>query len=110
MQQTSAPDVKPGTDSHGAGGRQRSQFLVLAANMTWQLALVVMVPVIAGVELDKHFGTKYVCTFIGLGMALLGSAAIMWRTMQVANRLPVPKLTEKEKRAIRKQYEEEDDD
>ena len=110
MQQPPAPKVKAGTDSREASGRQRSQFLVLATNMTWQLALAVLVPVIGGVELDKAFGTKYVFTFVGLGLALIGAAAVMWRTMQVANKLPVPKLSEEEKRAIQKRYEEEDDD
>ena len=78
--------------------------------MTWQLALVVLVPVIGGVQLDKAFGTKYVCTFIGLGVALIGTALVMWRTMQAANRLPVPKLTDAQKRMVQKQYEEEDED
>ena len=105
MKQTPAPKATTGTS-----GRARSQFFVLATTMTWQLALVVLVPVIAGVQLDKSFGTKYACTFIGLGLALLGSAAVMWRTMKVANSLPVPKLTDAQKRAIKKQYEEEDDD
>jgi hypothetical protein len=43
-------------------------------------------------------------------IALLASIAVMWRTMQVANRLPVPKLTESQRRAIKKSYEEEDDE
>jgi len=87
----------------------RQLFFSSAMNMSWQLALVVLVPVIGGVQLDKAFGTKYVCTFIGLGLALLGSGLVMWRTMQAANRLPVPKLTEAERRRIQKSYEEDDD-
>jgi len=82
---------------------------VAAANMSWQLAIVVLVPIVGGVQLDKAFDTSNVYMFIGLGVALLASAAVMWRAMQAANRLPVPKLTDAQKRVIKKQYEEDDD-
>jgi hypothetical protein len=88
---------------------QRSAFVFMALNMSWQLALVVLIPVIAGVQLDKKFNTSFM-TFVGLGVAFVGSALVMWRTMQTANRLPVPKLTEEQKREIQKQYEEDDAD
>lgn len=77
--------------------------------MSWQLAIVILIPVVGGVQLDKHFATSYAFTFVGLGLALLGSGVVMWRTLQVANSLPTPKLTAAEKRKIQKQYEEEDD-
>ena len=89
---------------------QRSIFLVAALNMSWQLAIVVLVPIIGGVQLDKKLGTSSVFTFIGLGVAALGAGVVMWRTVQLANKLPVPKLTEAQKRAIKKQYEEEDNE
>jgi len=89
---------------------QRGVFVTMALTMSWQLALVILVPIFAGVQLDKAFGTGTVLTFVGLGVALIGSIAVMWRTMQIANRLPVPKLTDAQKRAIKKAYEEEDKD
>lgn len=88
----------------------RQQFLAAAGTMSWQLAVVVLVPVIGGVELDKRLGTNSIFLFIGLAIAVIGSAVVMWRAMQAANRLPVPKLTAAQKRAIQKSYEEEDDD
>jgi hypothetical protein len=88
----------------------RQQFLVAALNMSWQLAVVVLVPIIGGVELDKAFDTSSVWLFVGLAVAVAGSGIVMWRAMQAANRLPVPKLTADQKRAIQKSYEEEDDD
>lgn len=81
----------------------------MALNMSWQLALAVLVPVIAGAELDKSAGTSHLYTFIGLAIAVLVSAVVMWRAMQTANNLPVPKLSAAQKRAIQKQYEEDDD-
>lgn len=87
---------------------QRSIFLTLALNMSWQLAVVVLVPILVGVKLDKVFGTHEAFTFVGLGIAALGSLAVMWYAMQTANRMPAPKLTPAQKRAIKKAYEEED--
>lgn len=78
--------------------------------MGWQLAVVVLVPVIIGVQLDKSFGTGFVWTFLGLGVALVLSGVVMWRTMQKANSFPVPKLSAAEKRAVQKRYEEDDKD
>ena len=88
----------------------RQQFVAAAVTMSWQLAIVILVPVFIGVQLDKKFGTHFVCTFVGLGVALLGSGVVMWRALQVANRIPVPKLTDKQKRDIKKSYEEDDKD
>lgn len=88
----------------------RGAFLNMALNMSWQLALVVLVPILVGVKLDKVFSTGSICTFIGLGVAVLGSVVVMWRTMQTANRLPVSKLSAAQKRVIKKSYEDEDKD
>lgn len=87
-----------------------STFIFMALNMSWQLAIVFLVPVIGGVKLDKHFGTSYLFTFIGLAVATVGSGVIMWLTLKRANNMPVPKLTAAQKRKIQKQYEEEDED
>jgi hypothetical protein len=88
----------------------RQNFVAAALDMSWQLAIVVLVPILVGVQLDKKLGTSYVCTLVGLAIAFAGSGVVMWGAMQRANRLPVPKLTQKQKRAIRKSYEAEDDD
>jgi hypothetical protein len=89
--------------------RQQSQFVSLALTMGWQLALVVLIPVFIGVQMDKHFGTSYVWTFVGLGVALIGSGAVMWRAVQRANRLPVPKLTDEQRRKVEEQYAKDDE-
>lgn len=106
------PQVQGGKTQKNKDDRaasQKSVFIVMALNMSWQLAVVVLLPVIGGAELDKAAGTS-VYLFIGLGLAVVGSAGVMWHAMQVANRLPVPKLTDAERRRIQKQYEEDDED
>lgn len=105
----SAKGGKGKTLSFAETSSQRNQFLVMVLTMSWQLALAVLIPVVVGVQLDKALDTSFI-TFIGLALAFIGSAVVMWRTMQRANRLPVPKLTAAQKREIQKQYEEEDAD
>lgn len=84
-------------------------FIILALDMTWRLALAVLIPILAGVYLDKLMKSS-AFLFVGLAIALIGVTLVLWRSMKVANSLPVPKLTDAERRAIKKQYEEEDDD
>lgn len=91
-------------------GNQRTTFIVMALNMSWQLALAVFVPIVGGVELDKGLHSGHTYLFVGLALALIATTFVMWRTVQLANKLPVPKLTAAQKRAIQKQYEEDDKD
>ena len=107
--QQSRPPHTQGDVQTKATGTARSAFLVAALNMSWQLAIVVLVPIIGGAELDKAFKTSPVLVFVGLALALVGTVGVMWRTVQQASRLPVPKLTDAERRQIQKQYEEDDD-
>ena len=88
----------------------KQQFVAMALNMSWQLAVVVLVPVIGGVELGKKFGNPTAWTLAGLAIAFIASGAVMWRAMQEANKIPVPKLTDAERKAVKKSYEDEDDD
>jgi len=108
--QSSTPPSLGGEANTKTTRSQRADFMVMVTNMSWQLAVVVLVPVVGGVYLDKAAHTSHVFLFIGLAVALLGSIVVMWRTMQVANSLPVPKLTEAQRRAIKKSYETEDDE
>lgn len=80
----------------------------MAVNMTWQLAIAVLVPIIGGVQLDRLASTGHNFTFIGLGLAFIAVTAVMWATIKRANHLPVPKLSEAEKRKIARQYAEDD--
>lgn len=110
---TTNPHIGKTSDKHASKNDQapdpKRAFVTTALDMSWKLAIVVLVPVLAGVQLDKMFGTSFI-TFIGLALAFAGSGVVMWRAMQAANRIPVPKLTEEQKRAVRKSYEDEDND
>jgi F0F1-type ATP synthase assembly protein I len=58
---------------------------VAALNMSWQLAIVVLVPIIAGYELDKKLGTVPSLTVLGFLLAMAGMALVVWRQMQLLN-------------------------
>lgn len=88
----------------------RNRFIVMAVNMFWQLAVAVLVPLVAAAQLGKHWHAETAGVVIGLILAIAASTLVMWRTMQVAAHLPIPKLTDAQKRAISRQYEEDDDE
>lgn len=76
-----------------------SVFIGTALDMSWRLAIVVLVPIIGGFEIDTHIGTTPILTVLGFLLAMAGMALVLWQMLQTVNRLPVPKPTaKKEKR------------
>ncbi len=65
---------------------QRNLFFVMAANMSWQLALVVIIPIVGGYYLDQFFHTFPGLLIAGLLLATLGVVLVMIRTLNEANR------------------------
>jgi len=60
----------------------RRDFLLAATNMSWQLAVVVLVPIIGGFELDKKLDTVPAFTIAGFFVAMAGMALVVWRQLQ----------------------------
>ncbi len=88
---------------------QTSIFVTQALDMSWRLAIAVLVPIIGGYELDQHFNSTPTLTIIGFVLAMAGMAVVLWQVLQAANQIPVPKLTAAQKKAIKRQYAEDDD-
>lgn len=63
----------------------------MALDMSWRLALVFLVPVIGGFELDQHFKTEPYLVILGFVIAIAGMIVVMKQTVQSASQLPVPK-------------------
>lgn len=61
----------------------RGEFLIAATNMSWQLALVVLVPLIIGSTADKHFHSSPLWTLVGLALAIAGMCLVVWKQFQV---------------------------
>ncbi|MEK7059846.1 MAG: AtpZ/AtpI family protein [Patescibacteria group bacterium] len=104
MTKTTAPGKTPSpaetAKPHTAGGTKTvnhtSVFIGAALDMSWRLAIVVLVPIIGGFELDKRLEMTPLLTVTGFVVAMLGMALVMWRTLQQVNTVPAAK---QEKRA-----------
>ncbi len=68
-----------------------SVFVTQALDMSWRLAIVVLVPIIGGFELDKKFNSAPLLMVIGFVLAIGGMALVLWRMLQQVSQLPVSK-------------------
>src|SRR5690349_2043184 len=72
-------------------------FITLALDMSWRLAIVVLVPMIGGFKLDEALGMTPVLTIVGFLLAMGGMALVMWQTVQKANEITAtPKKEERD--------------
>lgn len=72
---------------------QTSVFISMALDMTWRLAVVVLIPIIGGFYLDQWLDTTPVFTILGFFLAMSGIAIVFWQTLQTANSVEIPKST-----------------
>ena len=62
-----------------------SVFIAMALDMSWRLAVAVLVPMVGGFELDQKLKTGPVLTITGFLLAMAGFGLVLWRTFQAAN-------------------------
>lgn len=70
---------------------QTSIFINMALDMTWRLAIVILVPIVGGFYIDKWLDMSPVFVISGFFVAMAGMGLVMWRTLQVANQIEIPK-------------------
>jgi F0F1-type ATP synthase assembly protein I len=58
---------------------QRNLFLTLFLTMTWQLAVVVIVPLVGGYQLDQHLHTSPWFMLLGILLTILGIVGVLLR-------------------------------
>lgn len=77
----------PGSiDGKSAQAKASRSILVAATlDMSWRLAIAVLVPIIGGFELDQHLNTTPALTIIGFLLAMAGLFFILRSTMAKAN-------------------------
>lgn len=75
-----------------------SVFVGMALDMSWRLAIVVLVPIIGGFELDQRLDTAPLLTITGFLLAMAGMALVLWQMLQTVNQLPVPKPESKKEK------------
>jgi F0F1-type ATP synthase assembly protein I len=98
MKQTKAPQAAP-TPPQDLPKRVKSPstiFVTLALDMTWRLAIVVLVPVIGGFKLDEKLETTPLLTIVGFLIAMTGMALVVWKMMQKANEATMTKKDKKD--------------
>lgn len=88
MKQTKAAKAAQVDQSKKSRG-PKEEFIVAALNMSWQLAIVVLVPIIGGFELDQKLDTLPALTIAGFFVAMAGMALIVWRQLQLYSPPPV---------------------
>lgn len=60
----------------------KSIFISTALNMGWQLAVVVLIPIIGGFYLDRHFNTSPILEICGFILAAAGFFIVLRRQLQ----------------------------
>ena len=73
----------------GRESNPRLEFLAATLTMSWQLAIVVLVPIIGGFELDRKTHTAPLLTIVGFILAMIGTGVIVWRQLQLVTPPPV---------------------
>lgn len=81
------PHAAVGTQSDNPG----SVFIGAALDMSWRLAIVVLVPVIGGYELDQRWRMAPWLTSLGFLLAVVGMVVVLRQMLRDVSRLPVIK-------------------
>ena len=74
-------DLQQALDTFNA----RQKFMVNAINMSWQLAVMVVVRVVAGIKLDQRFDSSASLTLSGFFLAAFAGCMVVWKTVQNVN-------------------------
>lgn len=80
---TDGSNLKQTLDVYNA----KQQFFASTLNMSWQLALTIVIPVVAGVKLDERLGTSPSVTLAGFFLAVGMGSMVVWNTVKGVNKL-----------------------
>ncbi len=64
----------------------KQKFIGATLNLSWRLAVTVLVPLIGGIQLDKKFDSSPSYTIVGFMIAIVFGCMAVWRTVQDVNR------------------------
>lgn len=62
-------------------------FIGATINLSWRLALTVLIPLIGGIQLDKKFDTSPSYTITGFMLAVVFGCMAVWATVKEVNQL-----------------------
>lgn len=90
MVQTHTPGNNQEHAKHGTSPETpvyRGAMVALTLSLSWQLAVIVLVPLIGGYKLDDRFHTMPWLTLLGLIVALAGMILVVKRVLRRLNEL-----------------------
>ncbi len=73
------------TKKAAADDLSQKLFIGTMFGVSWQMAIAVLLPTVAGYQLDNHFNTAPVLTLIGLTLAVVGSVLVIRRALKDLN-------------------------
>ena len=77
----------------------KSQFFGATLNLSWRLALTVLIPVLIGVKLDKTFDKSPSFVLAGLTLAAFGAVLTIMQTVKEVNQQQLETNKKRKKRA-----------
>ena len=95
MPNTSAANPHKSVETLNTETSPKSQFIGASLSMSWQLMVVVLVPIIGGVKLDQHLKTTPYLFIIGFIIAMLGSVFVIKKSFNEFNVKVTKKVTKK---------------
>lgn len=89
MEKTKAPKVTPSPQNTkskevGKAVNPTSQFVSMALDMTWKLAIVVLLPILAGHVLADRYSNNYYL-LAGILVALMMAITVIYQSYMAAN-------------------------
>lgn len=79
----------------------KQQFIGATMNLSWRLALTVLIPLVGGIKLDQHFNTSPSYTLAGLFLAIFGACMTVWGTVKEVNQLQAEESKPKRRFRVR---------
>lgn len=80
----------------------KNMFVGNLISMGWRLACMVIIPIFAGVQLDKHFDTKPQLTLVAFFIAIFGSGVLIYRNYVDMQREQTLSEMKKSKRKLKR--------
>lgn len=65
----------------------KQAFIGATINLSWRLALTVLIPLIGGIQLDKKFDSAPSYTITGFMLAIVFGCMAVWQTVKEVNEL-----------------------
>lgn len=75
----------------------KQKFIGATLNLSWRLALTVLIPLIGGIQLDKKFDSSPSYTITGFMIAIVFGCMAVWQTVKEVNMLQAEESKGKKK-------------